>query len=392
MKLSVPTSWDNSLVEKLKELNAETKNIHELYGTMRASVLGGGRPSAILPDVSFAQVKEHIDFVHSRGFSFNYLVNAPCHGGKEFEPKFRDKMFEYLDWVNNLNVDIVTLSNPYLVELVRKEYPSLKIKISSFAYVNSVNIAGYYDQLGADRITLGIGLTRRLGKLRKIRESTRADLEVIVNANCIFDCPLTGYHSRLNGHESLEQEDGKPPLFVDYPVFKCFQKRLLSPEEMIKSCWIRPEDIRIYEEIGIEHFKLAGRTFPNEWILRCAEAYSHRKHGGNLLDLLVMSSIPFLASLTGDKTRLSSIFYVANQALDGFLDFFKDHDCHGDCEACGYCPGVAKQALQVVGDVDAFKTKLEEVLSKIVSRELTKTDVYAKLCKLPETPIYTRFR
>jgi len=58
------------------------------------------------------------------------------------------------------------------------------------------------------------------------------------------------------------------------------------PEEIIKSPWIRLEDCSAYENIGISHFKIFGRTKPTEWIFRCAEAYSNREYKGNLLDLL----------------------------------------------------------------------------------------------------------
>ncbi|MFH1619963.1 MAG: U32 family peptidase [bacterium] len=349
-------------------------------GPCRPAFSGGGRPAAKLPRVFPAQVKEHIELVHSCGFSFNYLLNAPCHGGREFEAGFRREMFEYLDWIGGLDVDMITVSNPYLIELIRKEYPSLKIKAGSFAEINSVNTAMHFDELGVERITLAWNVNRKFDELEKIRKNVKCDLEVIVNLGCIYDCPLRYYHSRLTGHATQKREDGQPPVFVNYPPLRCAEKRINSPVELIKSFWIRPEDISVYEDIGITHFKIAGRTFPTGEILHRTQAYSRGKYDGNLLELLETASIPALAAFTGDRTRLSSILHVDNRMLDGFIDFFKEHECGGECMDCNYCSDIAKKAVKVTGDIRAFKAGLEDVLSDMVSESFTETDVYSRLC------------
>ncbi|MFH1619964.1 MAG: U32 family peptidase [bacterium] len=381
MKLCVPTSWDNRLIVKLDELNKETKNIHELYGTMRTSVLGGGRPAARLPQITFSQAKEHIELAHSCGFSFNYLLNAPCHGGREFEVKFRQKMHEYLEQVRELNADTITVSNPYLLELIKKEYPSFKIIVGSFAEVDSLNTAVYYDRMGVECIILACDTNRKFEELKKIRRNVGCGLEVMINDGSLFDCPRRRYCSRLAGHVTQEGENGELPLYVSYTLLKCSLKRL-APDELMKSIWIRPEDIGVYEDIGIEYFKIAGRSFSTEWILRCAGAYSKRSYNGNLLELMELHNVPILAPYTGDRTTVSSLFHIDNRALDGFIDFFKEYGCDGDCRACRYCTDFAKTAVKTVGDVEAFKSGLEDVLSKVVSKGFTEADIYRKLCAL----------
>jgi len=54
----------------------------------------------------------------------------------------------------------------------------------------------------------------------------------------------------------------------------------------IKGRWIRPEDLYLYEEIGIEMFKISGRAMPTERILMAATAYSSRHYDGKLHDIL----------------------------------------------------------------------------------------------------------
>ncbi|MFH0832820.1 MAG: U32 family peptidase, partial [Candidatus Aenigmatarchaeota archaeon] len=180
MKFSVPTSWDDDLIEQLKTF----QNVREVYGCTSTSIVGGGRPTSTLPSVNEEKAKEHVDFVHSCGIKFNYLVNAPCFGGKEFDKDFRKGMFEYLEWVNNLNADIITVSNPYLVELVRKEYPHWRIKLGLFGRVNSANTAKYFEDIGVERITLPPNFNRMLAALEKLRRNVDCELETIVNLGC----------------------------------------------------------------------------------------------------------------------------------------------------------------------------------------------------------------
>ena len=58
------------------------------------------------------------------------------------------------------------------------------------------------------------------------------------------------------------------------------------PAEMIKSRWIRPEDIIRYEEMGFGRFKVGQRTQNTEWNTRAATAYSNRTYDGNLLEII----------------------------------------------------------------------------------------------------------
>jgi hypothetical protein len=42
------------------------------YG-LRSDIVGGGRPSFSIPEVSRKQAEEYIRYVHSKGIKFNYL-------------------------------------------------------------------------------------------------------------------------------------------------------------------------------------------------------------------------------------------------------------------------------------------------------------------------------
>jgi len=87
INFSLATSWDDSLISQLGGLNAQRKNrkirISEIYGSLKTSLTGSGRPAYRLPDVSWKQIVEHIKCAHKHDIKFNYVMNAPDFQGKE---------------------------------------------------------------------------------------------------------------------------------------------------------------------------------------------------------------------------------------------------------------------------------------------------------------------
>ncbi|MFD1909283.1 hypothetical protein ACFSQ7_43070 [Paenibacillus rhizoplanae] len=73
---------------------------------------------------------------------------------------------------------------------------------------------------------------------------------------------------------------------LDYYMLRCTERKLQHPEELLKSQWIRPEDMYVYEELGYHKFKLTERMKTTEKIAATAQSYSERKYEGNLLSLL----------------------------------------------------------------------------------------------------------
>jgi hypothetical protein len=122
----------------------------------------------------------------------------------------------------------------------------------------------------------------------------------------------------------------------------------------MKCRWIRPEDLSIYEEIGITDFKIAGRRMTSDWIINSVKAFSSRKYDGNLIDIIQGFSMshggleqkdPNLG-ITETLSEESKIkLYIDNTKLDGFIDFFKKQNCIAMCNDCNYCDEWAKKAV-----------------------------------------------
>ncbi len=365
MKFSVPHNWQAELLPGLERFK-----VAELYSKLASDFVGGGRASYILPHVSKSKAAMYITEARRSGAKFNYLLNATCMGNREWTIKGQRSIVALLDWLMDIGVDGVTVSIPYLLELIKRRYPKLKVCVSTQAGVDSIRRAKYWEGLGADRITLAeISVNRNFPLLRQLRRAVKCELQLIANLDCLSHCPFWIYHSVLNSHGS--QDDYLSYSFlIDYCTIACNYIRLMDPVEFIRAGWIRPEDVHYYEAVGIDSIKLVNRAMTTQAILSVVDAYTKGYYEGNLLDLFSRPSkniifqranifhkfkyffYPFRINIFTllkarsllDETRV----YIDNKALGGFIEHFLNENCIGkSCEDCKYCADIAERAIRI---------------------------------------------
>lgn len=362
MRYSIATNWDLGLLDRL-----EGTSVESLYGQMWEDPLGGGRMSLFIPKVREKEVSLFIAEARKKGLRFNYLINATCFDNLEFTKKGYQKIMEHLEWIASTGADMVTVTLPFLLELAKKEFPHLKVCVSSFARVQNVHLAKYWEEIGADKIILPERIGRDFRALRLIREAIDCELELIANHCCLFQCPFDLHHRNMVSHGSQE---GHPcgGFAPDYCKLSCQRLKLLHPTELIKARWIRPEDVGDYEGMGINCLKLVERYRGTESLIQIINAYEQKSYQGNLVELL---SLPQQGAFLKPNVELfqrddliepekmgevmavlgepfPEKIHIDNSKLDGFLDPFKKIDCfHMDCDRCGHCKRVASQAISI---------------------------------------------
>jgi collagenase-like PrtC family protease len=374
MKLLVPTNWDPDLILPLGRLEAEV----QIYGVLPTSMIGSGGRGADNVHMVENQAEEYIEQAHSAGLKFDYILNAPSMGNMEWDENTHRELLEHLRWIVSIGVDSVTVSIPYLIELVKRQFPQLNVRVSTIAHVSSVARAKLFESLGADSITLDINVNRDFTLLKAIRNAVNCELTVLLNNLCLYQCPYEYYHHDTLGHASQSYN----PLngyYEDYCVLRCTLDRLCDISQTIKCRWVRPEDIHLYEEIGIDMFKTSGRSMPTERILNAATAYSSRYYQGNLYDILnvITPKIGFsnsdLPSVRNNVIGPPPRLYIDNQALEGFLDFFRKQNCLPGCAHCDYCQRIANKVIQLDRvEVDECITNLNEYLDNLSSSRMLK--------------------
>jgi len=375
MRLTVPANYDPTILPVLKQSGA-----FELYGKLPFDITGGGRPSSMSTPLSKAGLAGYIREVHRQGLEFNYLLNAACFGNAEWTRRFHRKLDKLLTWLTDLEVETLTISAPYLVQIVKKRFPHFKVKVGIYAQVDTVKRALYWEDLGCDTINLeSFSINRDFETLVKIRAAVKADLVLIANHFCQPNCPYQIQHQNGHAHAS----GLNPSFYIDYPLMQCQKNRLTHKELFISAGWIRPEDTARYESLGYTTFKLLERNIPSEALVERAKAYHDRQWTGNLADLLLswgfkkrapkfspwhmLRAFRFwkmplglagsaLAFLKGQGmllyTQQKNPIVIDSAAIPAnFLDRFQKGHCNQrDCHDCGYCASIADKAVTIDKD------------------------------------------
>ncbi|MFH1464515.1 MAG: U32 family peptidase [Pseudomonadota bacterium] len=366
MILSVCTNWDHELIERL-----EGTPIGDFYGKAAADPVGGGRAAFTQPHVTRRHMEAHIRLVRARGYGFTYLLNAACMGNRELTRRGHRELLAQAEWAAAAGATAVTVALPFVAEALRRRFPQLAIHVSTFAEIDCLTRARFWDEAGAAVLTLSaVRVNRDFAFLRRLVPAVRASPQLILNNACLRDCPMSLSHPAALSHASQTGHRSRGML-VDYSRLRCIQRKIERPEDLISADWIRPEDVARYEALGITRFKVVDRTFGTPHLERIVRAYAARRHDGDLMELL--SHFPsghadgdlaaktrflryFLRPAEINPLRLGALSLIAeplplridNRRLDGFLDHFERHDCRAvECEACPYCRQVARQVVTV---------------------------------------------
>ena len=127
--------------------------------------------------------------------------------------------------------------------------------------------------------------------------------------------------------------------YNNYPMGYCMSARGKNAQNWLRSRWIRPEDQKIYRSIGVNYFKVTGRTGSTALLERTLEYYMSENFDGNLLEL--WKPLQTIRD-GGDDTKFNHTENIPNKKLDGFLDhWFAGDGFECENELCGttckYC-------------------------------------------------------
>lgn len=369
MPIAIGTNFSHELADALDALPLVT----DLYGCLPRHPVGHVRPYPNMPDITRQQAADHIHAVQATGRTFTYLLNSPSLGGRQFDAR-RSAVREHLDWLSQVGVDYVALAIPDLFPLVKKHYPRFKVKASHMTFINTVEQARMYEELGADLITPHASINRRFSLLRDMRDAVSVPIQLIVTGLCARGCPnRVSYHACATAvlSSGLAEPNEHNRHATGYCFSFCHLKKLERPE-LIMMGGVRPEDIHHYEEMGITHFKVDSRVLTTAQIVDRATAWHDRKWEGDLKRLMSVFSLGYRTrsgtQMGGGDEELtvfdprdsdpSQIYYsvarhidfdkllVDNPAMEGVFRPFLKENCPPACKGCDKCGQVASRAIQ----------------------------------------------
>ena len=186
------------------------------------------------------------------------------------------------------------------IGFVKEHFPLAKIFLSYSQYVTSTNRGKILFEIGADYIILHPDIVRYFNiltnfiKFKQNFKKTR-EIESILplNIGCNWGCIHWYQHHNLQSHRTINspvfsnQEDisGVENEF-DYPLLYCWKERLEKPENLLKSGWISPSNIEMYENLGFETFVLFTSGFSTNKIIEIIKDYEEKQLRTNLNEIL----------------------------------------------------------------------------------------------------------
>ena len=371
MELTVAANYDPEVVPEMAKYP-----VREVYGKFPSDFVGGGRPSYMGTPLTSRGIRDYVALLNEHGIAFNYLLNSSCQGNREWTRRWQKRLMRMLEGLGNMGIRHLTVSTPFLLEAVKARFPEFKIKVGIYAQVDTPRRAKFWEDLGADAINLeSFSINRDFQKLTAIRAAVKCDLQLIANHSCMPNCALQNYHQNGFAHSS----DGSGKIFVDYCFMYCSQVRMQDPSMFIKSAWIRPEDLPVYEKMGYETFKLIERGMPSEELMKRIKAYSARRFDGNLAELVLPYGFqqplmkprfwmlryflkPFqinplkLRPLLNVVRSQGMLFPIDHQPVfidntripANFLKVFERRNCAAsDCKDCGYCERISRDVVRI---------------------------------------------
>lgn len=400
-QFALPINWEPDFFERI-----DFTGVTEVYGKLREDFPGGGKSSMAQAQPSRRAFSQAVNEVHARGMKFNYLINTTCIGNRELTRGGYRRLHKLLDWLTEVGVDRITLALPFIAEIVGRRYSHFKVTVSTQADVNSLEKVQYWEDLGVDSITLShVDMNRNFKELKRITRNSSCKVRLIVNMLCKRRCPFVTLHGNLNAHAS-HSGMATNRYNMDYYFLSCLARNFSDPLSVVRSNWIRPEDISVYEDLGVHRFKIAERGLTSESLDRIVQAYVRRHYDGNFLDLVpTMSKYVFMKKKNFRTTvrelfraryvnpfRLRNVLvhwvslknsseyyrnlglYIDNRDLDGVIQEFISRSCYErTCNGCDYCNDLVRSVVTYPAGIDRHNEDLfhlRSVLDSIVEGDI----------------------
>ena len=363
----VAADFKTDTIDAYQQLNdkyAHKAKVVETYGQMTINnIVTGGRVHHDIPHIDILQLENYIKYSKERGIGFNYSLNGYCTGNMEFTRNGLECIYDFVKKLYNIGVTSVTVSSIAILEMIKTMFPDISVKVSIINQVNTINKLAQYKDFGVDCVVIDESVNRNFPLLKKMAKIMK--IELIANSLCSKDCIFRGHHYNQTAHASLMNNEDQ---IITYYNYRCMLTRSQKDENILKLCWIRPEDIHFYNDIGIYSFKLQGRhTVVNGKPVEVVKCYMERLYDGNLIELLEMFNTPYKFKVGLD-----------NKKLNGFIEpFTATSFCNSDCNSCNYCEKFLKEhyavadfkninslATRFYNEMDEYKLALDKLSKK----------------------------
>ncbi|MDD2461643.1 MAG: hypothetical protein WC328_08420 [Kiritimatiellia bacterium] len=293
-----------------------------------------GHAVDVSPEEIQQVLEEELQTLRRMGVKLDLLFNANCYGERAVSVSLGKEVVSTVDRLGALGCcpEIVTTTSLMIARTIKRHFPEIEVRASVNMRIGTTQAMGYVADL-FDSFYLQRDLQRDLGHVRKVRawcDRHGKKLCLLANSGCLRFCPGQTFHDNLIAHSAAAESLENLPDWNPHVCWNLYR----DPKnfvEILRSTWIRPEDLHLYEGL-IDTAKLATRQHAHPRMV--IGAYAEGRFRGNLLDLLEPGFAPAFVPHVIDNAA-----FPADWAE-------RIGRCPGDCAACSYCREVLDQVLK----------------------------------------------
>ena len=364
-QFKVGCNFDMALIDKAVELNdkyAGKACIKEWFGSDSSHAETAARPDWRLQDISKDHLREFVRRSRDAGIVFNWTMNSISpYGSKPELFAHKQEIQDFVKELEDIGVYRITFANPMLAMMIR-EVSSIELEASCILHIDAVTQMKYlHETLGVNKFCNNLLKNRDRVFLKNAAQYCKDNgciIELLANEFCFnngvdkngtnYAAPCIYRDSCYVCHATCKTKEDTM-CYNNYPMQFCMGSRNGNQEGWLRSRWIRPEDLHYYNDIGIDYFKLSGRTGTTSYLTSIMEDYMRGSHEGSLLTLWK----PLETIYNGkDESKQELQDFIDNKKLDGFLDHWFEDERGFYCEdqicgtTCTWCKDFYKKIAQ----------------------------------------------
>jgi collagenase-like PrtC family protease len=288
-----------------------------------------------IPDWTAQHVlEEELQSIKKHGVKLDLLLNSNCYGAHAISIGLEKEVLSIIEHLDNIGCcpDVITTASPFIARTIKQNCAGIEVRASVNMRIGTTQSMDYVEEL-FDSYYIQRDLQRNLAHVRKVHDWCvlhGKKLCLLANSGCLRFCPNQSFHDNLIAHSkgasNMQNVTGWNPHI-------CWQlyKDSANFSEILKSTWIRPEEIHLYEGL-VDTIKLATRQHSHPHMV--IGAYTDGEYRGNLLELFEPGfSLAFFP------------YYVDNTAFPGSWAE-KTSKCELDCGGCNFCDSIASKVIK----------------------------------------------
>ena len=233
-----------------------------------------------------ARIVADLKWARENGMELDAIFNSSCYGDIAMTETLADIVTGKLREMESegLFPEHLTTTSPFIATVVRQRFPSIKIRWSINMEISTRGALEFVTDL-FDSFYAGRDKHRMLGYVKEMSAWAAEhgkEMGVQANPGCLKNCPFHHFHNNLHGHNRVGQSAAAAKFrFTNFLCRTNYERGRY--EDFLRSIWIRPEDLPMYEPY-VSVVKLATRRHPHPD--KIIAAYANCDYDGDLAEIM----------------------------------------------------------------------------------------------------------